>query len=143
MIEIAELVTLAAEIAIPFLKSGGKKFAEKAGEASWDQMQKVWHLLSPKIESDPDLRDTAKPLADRDSQPLRAGFEAALRAHLEQDQELRNQLAAILGGMRNLQSIEATSGGLIEDVEQKSSGSGNQQIVKSDGGRIRNTRQIT
>jgi hypothetical protein len=53
MIEIAELVAIAANMVIPMLKSGGKKFAEKAGGASCDQMQKVWHLFYRKSKAIP------------------------------------------------------------------------------------------
>lgn len=97
----------------------------------------------PKIESDPDLNDTAKLLTERDSAPLRIAFEAALRARLENDAELREQLAAILGASRNIQTMTATSGGVIDNAEQRSSGSDNRQTLKSDGGQIKNARQIS
>jgi hypothetical protein len=80
---------------------------------------------------------------ERDSAPLRVGFEAALKTRLENDPELREQLVAILGASRNIQSMEATSGGVIDNGEQRSSGSDNRQTLRSDGGQIRNARQIT
>ncbi|MBY5898018.1 hypothetical protein HFN45_32445 [Rhizobium leguminosarum] len=138
------LVSLATSIAgliAPYLVEGGKKFAEKAGEAAWDKAKEVWDVLFPAINKDRKLGPATELLAaDKNSKAIRDVFEKALLEYLEGNEAIANRLTEILGGSQRVQELAAEQGGTIEGVSQEMDAAG-RQSMHATGGSIKDAKQ--
>lgn len=125
----------------PYIAEGGKKFAAKAGEAAWDQAQKVWSFLSDSGKTKPDLAPEMKALAKNPESPnYRAALAETLTEHFRANPDIIPELVKLLGQHPRVQEIIA-SGGSVEDAIQKMTSDGHQRIESRRGGSIKGVRQ--
>lgn len=103
----ATIVTIAAPFA-PYLVEGGKKFAEKAGESAWEQVQKIWACLTSPRDQNTDPSVQLQMLsANPDSAGYRAVLTEALVKHLTKYPELAPELTRLVAQHPRVQEIVA------------------------------------
>jgi hypothetical protein len=144
--EIAQTAaTIAAYLApfTPYLIEGGKKFAGEAGEAAWENAQKVWGKIKSHFGDDKKIETAAKTVStdpeDEDYQSLLA---KALATKLNEDTKFTGELLTLIGGQEAVIKVKADKSSWIEAVTQEIEGTGGKQTVEaSDDSVIKGVRQ--
>lgn len=139
----AILATYLAPFA-PYLLAGGKKFAEKAGEATWQNVQSIWEKMKACFSDNKKIDNALTTLThdpnDIDYQSLLA---KALNIELEKKPDLADELMEYIRGEKSIQKVLADKSSWIEDITQDITGNKGQQIVQAKNDSvIKGVRQI-
>jgi hypothetical protein len=151
-----DINTLASAIVIaltPYLPiilgltyEGGKAMVSaigsKFGEITIDIAKKIWNKISDNSAGSSAVSETAKSLAASPNDPnLKIALVSLIKAQLEKDSIMAQELSSLIGGEERIQVIIASEDSEIEDAEQQMDGTGFQQIDAQNKSKIKKVKQ--
>ena len=115
----------------PYLIEGGKEFAGKAGEATWNKAQLLWKKIKSKFKDDPKINGAALILSDDpNDEDACFIFAKTVSEKLEKSHALVEELMEILGGKDSVQEILVEESSWAEKITQEISGQSGRQSLK-------------
>ncbi len=136
MMDIAKVAVTALTPFLPFLldmaREGGQKLvdvmAEKGGDEAWKTAQNLWNKITGQ-KGDSDIEDAARITARQPDDPGRQVFlETLLTQKLKQSPALADEILEILSKGKSVQVVSAEQESQVENIEQKTSGRGDQRV---------------